>query len=44
MLELAKETLTSQQVNLSLTQKSFDLGATSAITLEQLKVLLLQLK
>ena len=37
MLELAKETLTSQQESLSLTQKSFDLGATSSITLEQLK-------
>ncbi|ASM52116.1 outer membrane protein [Pseudoalteromonas espejiana DSM 9414] len=37
LLELAKETLTSQQESLSLTQKSFDLGATSAITLEQLK-------
>ena len=37
LLELAKETLTSQQESLSLTQKSFDLGATSSITLEQLK-------
>lgn len=37
LLELAKETLSSQQESLSLTQKSFDLGATSAITLEQLK-------
>ncbi|MEM5545863.1 efflux transporter outer membrane subunit [Pseudoalteromonas fuliginea] len=37
LLELAKETLTSQQESLSLTQKSFDLGATSSITLEQLR-------
>jgi len=37
LLELAKDTLKSQQESLSLTQKSFDLGATSAITLEQLK-------
>ncbi|KAA1156956.1 efflux transporter outer membrane subunit [Pseudoalteromonas fuliginea] len=37
LLELAKETLTSQQESLSLTQKSFDLGAASSITLEQLR-------
>ena len=37
LLELAKETLKSQQESLSLTQKSFDLGGASAITLEQLK-------
>ncbi|MBB1371208.1 efflux transporter outer membrane subunit (plasmid) [Pseudoalteromonas sp. HL-AS2] len=37
LLALAEETLTSQQSSLSLTQQSFDLGAASAITLEQLK-------
>jgi multidrug efflux system outer membrane protein len=37
LLALAQETLTSQQSSLSLTQKSFDLGAASKITLEQLK-------
>lgn len=37
LLALANETLVSQQSSLSLTQKSFDLGAASSITLEQLK-------
>lgn len=37
LLALAKATLTSQQSSLSLTQKSYDLGAASKITLEQLK-------
>ncbi|MBA6340115.1 efflux transporter outer membrane subunit [Colwellia sp. MB02u-10] len=37
LLTLSRETLTSQQESLSLTQKSFDLGAASKITLEQLK-------
>ena len=37
LLGLAEETLKSQQASLGLTQKSFDLGAASKITLEQLK-------
>jgi len=37
LLALSRETLKSQQASLSLTQKSFDLGAASKITLEQLK-------
>ena len=37
LLKLAQDTLTSQQESLSLTQKSFDLGAASKITLEQLR-------
>lgn len=37
LLMLSRETLNSQQESLSLTQKSFDLGAASKLTLEQLK-------
>ncbi|MBQ4833719.1 efflux transporter outer membrane subunit [Pseudoalteromonas sp. MMG010] len=37
LLGFAQETLVSQQASLDLTQKSFNLGATSKITLEQLK-------
>lgn len=37
LLELANETLGSQQQSLSMTQKSYNLGAASALTLQQLK-------
>lgn len=37
LLELAKDTLSSQLQSLSLTEQSFNLGAASALTLQQLK-------
>lgn len=37
LLELAKDTLASQQQSLSLTQQSFNLGGSSGLTLQQIK-------